>query len=175
LLETLSVFPRRAGNRCGVARLGRSALFWLGWWFVLCLLWLVFVGAWNLVDGVAGVLAAAIAATAALVVRKLGLVSFQPRARSFAGLGRVPLQVFVDFGILVAALARTLAGRPVRGTFVMKELPGRGPGPEAAFARATAAVLATYSPNAYVVDLDLEGGEVLMHDLVRNSASEEPL
>jgi hypothetical protein len=158
-----------------VARPVRPALYWLGWWCVLWLLWLVFVGAWNLVDGVAGVVAAAIAATAALVVRKLGLVSFQPRVRSFAGLGRVPLQVFVDFGILVAALAGTLAGRAVRGTFVTKELPARGPGPEAAFARAIATVLATYSPNAYVVDVDLERDEVLMHDLVRNNASEEPL
>jgi hypothetical protein len=87
----------------------------------------------------------------------------------------VPLQVFVDFGILVAALVRTLAGRPVRGVFLAKELPRDRPGDEAAFARALAALAATYSPNAYVVDLDLDRNVVLMHDLVRNSASEEPL
>jgi hypothetical protein len=38
-----------------------------------------------------------------------------------------------------------------------------------------AAVVATYSPNAYVVDVDLDRNVALMHDLVRNRASEEPL
>jgi hypothetical protein len=158
-----------------VARLVRPALFWLACWCVLWPLWLVFVGAWDLIDAVAGVAAAAVAATAALVVRELGLLSFRPRLGRFAGLGRVPLQVFVDFGILGAALVRTLAGRPVRGVFLAKELPRDRPGDEAAFARALAALAATYSPNAYVVDLDLDRNVVLMHDLVRNSASEEPL
>ena len=158
-----------------MARLVRPARFWLGWWCVLWLFWLVFVGAWDIVDGLAGVIAAAIAATAALVVRRLGLLPFQARARGFAGAGRVPLQVFVDFGILVVALVRTFAGRRVRGAFVTKELPVEGAGPEAAFARATAAVLATYSPNAFVVDVDLDRNEALLHELVRNRASEEPL
>lgn len=158
-----------------MSRLVRPALFWLGWWCVLFPLWLVFVGAWDLYDGVAGVVAAAVAATAALAVRELGLLSLRPRAGGFSGLARVPLQVFADFGILVAALVRTLAGRPVRGVFLAKKLPAGGPGSEAAFARALAAVAATYSPNAYVVDVDLDRNVVLMHDLVRNSASEEPL
>jgi hypothetical protein len=158
-----------------VGRVARSALYWLGWWCALWLLWLVFVGAWDLYDGVAGVAAAAVAATAALVVRELGLLSFSPRVHGFSGLGRMPLRVFADFGILVAALARTLAGRPVRGVFLAKELPTGGPEPEAAFARALAAVMATYTPNAYVVDVDLDRNVALMHNLVRNSASEEPL
>lgn len=158
-----------------MARLARPALFWLVCWCVLWPLWLVFVGAWDLSDGVAGVAAAAVAATAALVVRDLGLLAFRPRRGRFAGFRRVPLQVFGDFGILVAALGRTLAGRPVRGVFLAKALPANAPGPEAAFARATAEVAATYSPNAYVVDVDLDRNVALMHDLVRNSASEEPL
>jgi hypothetical protein len=87
----------------------------------------------------------------------------------------MPVRVFADFGILVAALARTLSGRPVRGVFLAKELPARGPEPGAAFARALAAVVATYAPNAYVVDVDLNRNVALMHDLVRNRASEEPL
>jgi multisubunit Na+/H+ antiporter MnhE subunit len=158
-----------------VSRLVRPTLFWLGWWCVLFPLWLVFVGAWDLYDGVAGVAAAAVAATAALVVRELGLLSFRPRVGGFSGFARVPLQVFADFGILAVALVRTLAGRPVRGIFLAKKLPTGGRGSEAAFARALAAIAATYSPNAYVVDVDLDRNVVLMHDLVRNSASEEPL
>jgi len=158
-----------------VARVARRGLIWLGWWCVLWPLWLVFVGAWDLIDGVAGVAAAAVAATAALVVRDLGLLAFRPRPGRFAGFRRVPLQVFGDFGILVSALGRTLAGRPVRGVFLAKALPAPGPRPEAAFARATAEVAATYSPNAYVVDVDLDRNVALMHDLIRNSASEKPL
>jgi hypothetical protein len=34
--------------------------------------------------------------------------------------------------------------------------------------------MATYSPNAYVVDYDLERGTVLLHDLVPNEQSEAP-
>jgi len=158
-----------------VGRLARSVLYWLVWWCALWALWLVFVGAWDLYDAVAGIAAAGVAATAALVVHELGLLSFRPRVRGFSGFGRMPLQVLVDFGILVSALARTLAGRPVRGVFLAKELTAAGPEPEAAFARALAAIVATYSPNAYVVDVDLDRNVALMHDLVRNRASEEPL
>jgi hypothetical protein len=158
-----------------VGRLARSALYWLVWWCALWSLWLVFVGAWDLYDAVAGIAAAGLATTAALVVRELGLLSFRTRVRGFSGFGRVPLQVVGDFGILVAALARTLAGRPVRGVFLAKKLPAAGQEPEAAFARALAAIVATYSPNAYVVDFDLDRNVALMHDLVRNRASEEPL
>jgi hypothetical protein len=35
-------------------------------------------------------------------------------------------------------------------------------------------LIAGWSPNAYVVDIDEESGTVLLHDLVPNRASEEP-
>ena len=59
---------------------------------------------------------------------------------------------------------------------VLAELPQalgmvtQGPGP-----RAWTVLLASYSPNAFVVDVDLERRRVLLHDLVRNRRSEGPV
>jgi hypothetical protein len=83
--------------------------------------------------------------------------------------------VVVDFGILVRALLASAARRRiVSGELVSRELPAgswvtRGTGP-----RAWTALLASYSPNAYVVKVDAKERRVLLHDLVPNRKSEHP-
>jgi hypothetical protein len=84
--------------------------------------------------------------------------------------------VFVDFAILVRALLVSAARRRVvRGEFVSREIEGGSAVTRAVGRRAWAVLVASYSPNAYVVDLDPATGQVLLHDLVRNRASEEPV
>jgi hypothetical protein len=84
--------------------------------------------------------------------------------------------VFVDFGILVAVLVRSLATRRVvRGRYVTRPFePGPTTTAAGAARRAWTVLLAGYSPNAYVVDIDVERGTVLLHDLVPYRRSEEP-
>ena len=147
---------------------------WLAWWTLLFWLWFAFVGEWDRYEWIAGGCAAAIGATSALVVRRLGVLRFRPQPRWIGRARRVPLQVLVDFGILALALAHTALGRRPAGAFRRKEFPGRSRDAEGAFRRGWVGVMATYSPNAYVVDYDLERGTVLLHDLVPNEQSEAP-
>jgi hypothetical protein len=75
--------------------------------------------------------------------------------------------VVVDFGILAWALLASLGRRRiVRGQIVERKLPRE---------RTWTVLLATLSPNAYVVDLDLRRSRVLLHDLVPYRKSESPL
>jgi hypothetical protein len=157
-----------------VREVSRAIRVWLAWWVVLFLLWLVYVGEWNPIEWIAAASAAAVAATAAAAVQAQGLLRFRPDLGSLAGLRRVPLQVFVDFGILVGAFVRTLVRRrPVRGRFVTRPL--RDADASSSFRRAVLTATATYSPNAYVVNINVERGEALLHDLVTHRSSEDPL
>ncbi|WP_181139119.1 hypothetical protein [Streptomyces sp. Ru72] len=90
-------------------------------------------------------------------------------------LPRTAWQTVVDFGVISAVLIRSVsAGRRDRvGRFVHRDV-GRvapGAGPVAAWL----AVVATYSPNAYVLDVDSASGRALLHDLRPLRASEEPV
>lgn len=149
---------------------------WLVWFVAFFWFWLLLVGDWNRVDLIAAGCAAAVAATIAEPIRRSSRVG-----------GGVPLDllrrsalvfpmVFVDFGILTVALARSLVTRRVvRGHYVTREVEV-GPRTMSAGAarRAWTVLLAGYSPNAYVVDLDAETGQALLHDLVPYRRSEEP-
>ena len=87
----------------------------------------------------------------------------------------MPLIVVVDFGIVVWALVASLARREVvRGAFRAHDFPAGGDDPESAAVRAWVSVAATFSPNAYVVDLDPDHDLSLVHDLVPFRASEKP-
>ena len=86
----------------------------------------------------------------------------------------MPLQIVIDFGIVTAALVRRLLGRTSAGVFVVRAAPSAGSGARAAGDRAWRAVLATYSPNAYVIDIDPADGTTLFHDLVPRRSSETP-
>lgn len=145
----------------------KHVLPWLAWWLALFWLWLLLVGEWNREQVVAAAVAAAVAAS----LGELARVRTGFRARvSVRDLGVLPKalgMVFVDFGILVRALLVSVARRRVvRGRFVSRE---------AAESRAWTVLVAAYSPNAYVVELDPETRRVLIHDLVPHRASEEPV
>lgn len=150
----------------------KRVLAWAAWWLPLFWLWLLLVGEWNREELVAAALAAAVAATLAELARvRTGFAARVP-VRGVADLPQALGMVFVDFGILVRALVVSAARRRVvRGEFVARESAvAQNVGP-----RAWAVLLSSYSPNAYVVDLDPKTRRVLLHDLVPNRASEEPV
>ena len=137
-------------------------------------LWLAYQGEWNRIEWVAAACAATLAATLATALAVLGLLNFRLPARILADGKRVPLQIVVDFGIISVALARRLSGRRIAGRFVTRSFESAGSGATAAGDRAARSALATYSPNAYVVDVDAGRHAALLHDLVENRRSEEP-
>ena len=145
--------------------------WFVAWWVVLFWLWLAFSGEWNWIEWVAAAGAATGGATVGVIVRE----QRQARARFRTGWLRdatgVPLQIVIDFGFLVAALA----GGRREGLFRARPSDAGGTTDLAAGRRAFLTVAATFSPNAYVVDIEPEDGTALVHDLVPNRGSEDPL
>jgi hypothetical protein len=152
----------------------RTVLTYASWWVALFWVWLAYQGEWNAVEWVAAACAATVGAALATAIARLGLLHFRVPARALGDAGNVPLQIVVDFGIVTRALLAKLARNPSPGRFVVRSLPSAGSGARAAGDRAARAILATYSPNAYVVDVDAGRHTVLLHDLVTNRNSEKP-
>lgn len=137
---------------------------WLCFFVVFWWLWMLLVGEWNHIEWIAASGAAAIAATFGELARARARVDRGVSLRRIAELASVALVIFADFGLLVAALARRR-----RGTFQTRdshhaETPGD---------RAWTSVVATYSPNAYVIELTAD--RVLLHRLIPWRRSEEPV
>ena len=153
----------------------RHVRAWVLWWIALFWLWMLLVGEWNRIELVAaGIVATVGAGFAVLVIVVTGLEVRIP-FDVLRGAATVPLIVFVDFGILTYALVRSLVTRRVvRGTFRANRFPARGDDPEAVGRRALVTLLATYSPNAYVVDVSRTHNTALVHELVPFRQSEKP-
>jgi hypothetical protein len=139
-------------------------------------MWLVLVADWSRTNALAGACAAAVAATVAECARTAAredVAVSGPTLRAAAG---VPLAVLTDFGILAVALARSAVERRVaRGRYVERAVdPGPKTTPAGRARRAWLALLAGYSPNAYLIDVDAETGIAVFHDLVPRRSSEEP-
>jgi hypothetical protein len=152
-----------------------AALTWLTWWCALYGLWFLFSGQGGGPVAAAGAAAAAVGVVAARLESVRGLAAGRPNVRWAASLPGAARQTVVDFGIVTAVLARSIThGRrgPV-GRFVRRGItPGRS---AAAPALSWLALTASYSPNAYVIDIDPGRGQVVVHDLRPSRASEEPV
>ena len=85
-----------------------------------------------------------------------------------------PLQLVIDFWTITVVLARRLTGRDVGGRFVVRPFQPKRRGPTRAGDVAWRMLTATISPNALVIDVDLEERASFFHDLVVNRRSEEP-
>jgi hypothetical protein len=152
----------------------RHVVAWFAWWIALFWLWLLLAGQWNREEVVAAAIAATIAASLAELARVRTGFSARIPLSALSDLPQALAMVVVDFGILAWALAVSVARRKaVRGELFSRELTDRsraeGVGP-----RAWTTIVASYSPNAFVLDIDPETRLVLLHDLVRHRASEEP-
>jgi hypothetical protein len=139
------------------------------WWLVLFWLWLAFVGEWNRIEWSAAAIAATVAATVAEVVRGARGLRFRFRAGWLKEAAKLPLAIVVDCGVVLAALTRRR-----EGVFRARPTGPKGTSAEAAGRSAFITLAATFSPNAYVVDVDRETGTVLLHDLVGRRDSERP-
>jgi multisubunit Na+/H+ antiporter MnhE subunit len=136
------------------------ALFWF---------WMLLVGEWNQIELIYAACVAAFAATIGEWARSVAGVRFQVPWRPLIGLPSALGMVLVDFGIAIAALARRHRGR-----FVVRESQAIREGDLGVGDRAFSTLVANYSPNAYVVDVNPDEGTVLLHDLVPLRKSEDP-
>ncbi|HXD71838.1 MAG TPA: hypothetical protein VN615_18360, partial [Gaiellales bacterium] len=159
-----------------LVRRANAAAAWICWWVGCFWLWMLLVGMWGRTVGAAGAIVAVVAAALAERARRAAGVHPRVGIEPLRNGLTVPLVVFADFGIVMYALLASLwRRRVVRGRFMAREF-AAGPKttPEGAAHRAWTVLVAGYSPNAYVVDIDPEGNVVLVHDLVPWRRSEEP-
>jgi multisubunit Na+/H+ antiporter MnhE subunit len=140
---------------------------WLIWWALLAALWLALVDTVVAPELAAGAVAAAIAATGAVLVRGQRQLLLRPRAAWLLCAGRPLLGTVTDLGPLLRALwRRGVRRRDERGELV--ELPYAAvagePGPAAH--RVLTQALGSLAPNTLVVGVDKERRTMLVHQLV---------
>lgn len=138
----------------------RHVLIWLAGWIAFFWLWQLLTGEWNHQEWIAGAAAATVAATIGEVARTVGGTSVRVPWRALAASGNAFPQIFVDFAIVMWALARRKRGR----VHTRKTDPRDS--------CAWIAYAAQFSPNAFVIDIDDE--HVTLHDLYPNRKSESP-
>ena len=148
----------------------RRAARSLSWFVGLFVLWLGLVGTAQHVELIAGLVAAAVGATAAEIVRALGLLGFRVERSWLRQTRRPLLRVVPEFFLVLAALFR-----PRPGAFRTLEFPVGGERAVDAGRRAFAALVPSLAPNRLVVDVDPETGGAVVHDLVPGRAPEELL
>jgi multisubunit Na+/H+ antiporter MnhE subunit len=140
---------------------------WLAWFAVLNLVWLALVATLNWQEEIAGVIASAIGATAAVAVQAQGLVHLELKLRWLGGLWRLPWMVVSETWLVFAALLRQLfGGRPVEGQFRCEFYPHSGDDAEDEARRALYKLEGSIAPNTVVVGYDEETGSMLLHELV---------
>jgi len=153
--------PRDRSRHPGAARA------WVTWWVLLAALWLALVDTVLAPELAAGAVAAAIAATGAVVVRSQRRLLLRPKA---AWLRAVPgrlLRVVTDLRpLLVALWRRGIRRADEHGA--MAELPyaAVGDDPESAAHRVFTEALGSLAPNTMVVQIDRERRTLLVHQLV---------
>jgi multisubunit Na+/H+ antiporter MnhE subunit len=134
---------------------------WALWWLVLALLWLLYQGEYNRIEQVAAACAAALAATVAVLVRRQERTDVRLELRWLLKTAAVPWQVVREFWLVTVFLVRGERSAGMRRL----PFPTGGARPAERGRRALAALAMTYSPNSYVVDMDEQTHEVVVHTL----------
>jgi hypothetical protein len=141
---------------------------------VLFALWLLFAGQWSWLVAVWGAGLALVAALGGEVVARQGLLSTGWRPAWLREVGPALVAVVVDFLIVTRALAVAIAtGRRRLGVF-RQDSSAAGSGELPSGRRAWVALVATWSPNCIVLDIDPQTGRRLVHDLEPHGLSEQP-
>ena len=149
------------------------ARFWVAWYLPLVVLWLAFVDTLATAEVVLGLVAAAVAATAAELVRDQDLVRFRLKVSWLRDLYRLPMQVLADSRVLAVALWRRLTGRPVHGGFRALPFPIDRDDARSAARRALVTGFVSLTPNTYVVGIE-DDGVMLIHQLAYDHANPVP-
>jgi hypothetical protein len=152
---------------------------WLLRWVLLMTLWLALTDTKNTQDVVAGLVVAAMGASAAALITRPGPPNTVSKSIAVLRMGprrllRPFARLVLDTGLLAAALARRLAGREVRGSFRAVRYRPDAPRRSAA-GRAVTELWGSLMPNRYVVGTDEEEGILLIHELVRTDEPIDPL
>jgi multisubunit Na+/H+ antiporter MnhE subunit len=132
-------------------------------------IWIVLAGEPDTQDLVSGSVAAVLAVGAGYLISQRGKMVPGVRAADLRTLAAVPWQVVAETGQVFALAARKAAGRPVAPGVLCTVPLDAGPdasGWPAARREAVLTALLSAAPNTVVVDIDMEAGTALVHQLV---------
>ena len=146
----------------------RSAVIWVSWWVCLFGLWMLLVLTQATPELLAGIAVAAIGATAAEVIRRSRFVELLPW-------GLVPLHplriagaIVSESWLLTVALVRQLRD-PEDNVGAFRGIAfdaGSDDDARAATRRAVYTAVVSITPNSYVIGIDRENHNMLVHELV---------
>jgi len=141
----------------------RELLYGAAWWLGFLPLYLLLAGSLDWQEMVAGAGLSVLAALAVTVTHRAGKLHFQPRLRWLKHFRRLPGKVLADCGIVGAALLRR-----EKSTGIFRTIPFApgGEDAESAARRALVVAGASLAPNTYVVAIDTERGQLVLHQLV---------
>jgi multisubunit Na+/H+ antiporter MnhE subunit len=145
---------------------------------VLLGMWIVLAGQPDAQDLAAGSVAAVLAVGVGYLVSQRGKMVPSVRAADLRTLAAVPWQVVVETGQVFALAARKASGRPVAPGALRTVPLDAGPdvrGWPAARREAVLTALLSAAPNTVVVDIDMEAGTALVHQLISASPSDPQL
>lgn len=151
-------------------------MYWIrygaGWWLGFLPLYLLLAGSVSWQEIVAGIVLSVVAAFAVTVTCRAGSLHFHPRWRWLRHFRSLPRQVLADCVLIAGVLARALFHRgKIEGVFRTIPFDPGGDDAESAARRALVLAGACLAPNSYVVAVDRERGQLLMHQL---APSEQP-
>jgi multisubunit Na+/H+ antiporter MnhE subunit len=152
----------------------RAVAIWLGWWLFLLVVWMLLVLTQDTAEVLAGVVVAAVGATAAEVVRRSGLVDVRPWRMSPRRPWVLALTVVSDCWLLTVALWRQIRWRE-ENVGVFRGIPfasGPDDDPNAAARRAAYTAQISLTPNTYVIGIDRDLDNMLVHELVAGPRDE---
>ncbi|MBS1868745.1 MAG: Na+/H+ antiporter subunit E [Actinobacteria bacterium] len=154
--------PRGGGGRRGAARA------WAIWWLLCAALWLAMVDRVALDELLTGAVAAALGATAAVLVRQQRRTLIRPRAGWLrTAWWRQPLALVRDLAPLARALVvRGVLRREQTGATCALRFDAAGDTPRAAAYRVLTATLGSLGPNTIVLEVDADERTLLAHQLV---------
>ena len=133
---------------------------WVVAWIGLAALWLLYQGEWNAIELYAAASAATLSLVVGLLVRRFALPAVRVEWRWLVRAARVPWLVVKEFWMITVFLFER-----GEGEFRRLDFPAGGARPAERGRRAFIAIATGYSPNSYVLDVDEESGEVLVHVL----------
>jgi multisubunit Na+/H+ antiporter MnhE subunit len=140
---------------------------WLIWWALLAALWLALVDTVVVPELVAGAIAAAIAATGAVIVRGQRRLLLRPRLQWVRYAGGPLRRTLTDLVPLARALwRRGVRRRDERGAMAEVPYAAVAEEPGAATHRVFTQALGSLAPNTVVVGVDADRRVLLVHQLV---------
>jgi multisubunit Na+/H+ antiporter MnhE subunit len=134
----------------------------LVWWCVSVGVWMVSLSAYSTQDLVAAVAGGLACAVMAVLTRRAVRADARPPAAMLRWLAVLPWSIVLD-AVRVLLLPWRPRARTAAGTFRRLPLQAPGNSPGAVGRRATASLLLSSTPGAYVVDVDPGSGTALVH------------